>query len=204
VKGREPQGIVEPGEEYARLREEIIEKILSLRCPESGKRIVGRVYRREELYQGPYLSKAPDLFIEWEEEAYIQRPGHTGKGEAFIQILTDQELEWAETVSRPSGIHRREGIFLALGGPVLAGKELPTHSLVDVAPTVLYLLGVPVPTAMDGRAIVEMFDEDFVRATPPHTGEEPPEEGPEGPGDGEPFEESQFIEERLRGLGYID
>jgi predicted AlkP superfamily phosphohydrolase/phosphomutase len=204
VRGREPQGTVEPGAEYERLRDEIVEKLLELRCPESGVPIVAQVYRREELYEGPYLTRAPDLLIEWKDHAYIQRPGYTGKGQSYIEILTDRELEWAETVSRPSGIHRREGIFVALGEPVLEGKELRGHHLVDIAPTVLYLTGSPIPRSMDGHVIDEMMDRDFVRANPPNYVDEPVEEGYEGPGNGGRLEESRVIEERLRGLGYID
>ena len=58
VRGRESQGIVEPGADYERVRDEVIERALDLRGP-AGERIVAAVHRREELFDGPYSTRCP-------------------------------------------------------------------------------------------------------------------------------------------------
>ena len=83
------------------------------------------------------MDKAPDLLIQWKNDAYIQRPSYTSKNGKWLQILTNKELEWAETVSRPSGIHRREGIFLALGKHIKQSFQIQDANIVDIFPTVL-------------------------------------------------------------------
>ncbi len=59
VAGREPQGCVQPGEEYEQLRDEIIARLYELRDPETGEQVVEKVYRREEIYDGDYLRTGP-------------------------------------------------------------------------------------------------------------------------------------------------
>ena len=61
VRGREPAGIVAPGAEYEALREEIKARLLALREPQTGERVVAEVWKREEIYSGPYVDWSPDL-----------------------------------------------------------------------------------------------------------------------------------------------
>src|SRR3989304_3087253 len=61
LKGREPLGIVSPGEEAAEVQEEIIEKLKNLMDEETGEKVVGEIYRKEALYHGPHLKEAPDV-----------------------------------------------------------------------------------------------------------------------------------------------
>ncbi len=62
-----------------------------------------------------------------------------------------------------SGWHRPEGLLLAEGPGLRSGSVLPSGSVVDVTPTVLYALGLPVADDMDGRPALELFDDDFRR-----------------------------------------
>jgi predicted AlkP superfamily phosphohydrolase/phosphomutase len=57
-----------------------------------------------------------------------------------------------------SGTHRPEGIFVIAGDGIVKGKRLEMHEIIDVAPTVYYLMGVPIPPGLDGRAIQECFE----------------------------------------------
>ncbi|MGD8626709.1 MAG: alkaline phosphatase family protein, partial [Anaerolineae bacterium] len=63
VKGREPQGIVEPGAEYEAVRDEIEQLAYEFRHPETGRPLIGEVLRREDIYSGPHLLRAPDLIL---------------------------------------------------------------------------------------------------------------------------------------------
>lgn len=64
MQGREPEGHVEPGREYERLREELARGLAGLRDLETGEPMVSRVYRREEIYAGPLFDRAPDLLVQ--------------------------------------------------------------------------------------------------------------------------------------------
>jgi predicted AlkP superfamily phosphohydrolase/phosphomutase len=66
------------------------------------------------------------------------------------------------------GTHERapDGYFIAIGEGIRPGATLRGASVVDVAPTILYLMGLPVARDMDGRVLTEILDEDFARAHP--------------------------------------
>ncbi|MCD4726471.1 MAG: hypothetical protein K8R46_02330, partial [Pirellulales bacterium] len=73
--------------------------------------------------------------------------------------------------------------------------------LLDMAPTMLYLTGLPVPENMDGRVLEEIFDPDHLDRNPPCRGGVAREVGREDFSYSD--EESKEIEERLKGLGYL-
>jgi predicted AlkP superfamily phosphohydrolase/phosphomutase len=58
------------------------------------------------------------------------------------------------------------GFFLAVGDGIRPGATLRDASVLDVAPTLLYLMGLPVARDMEGRVLTEMLEEDFARAHP--------------------------------------
>lgn len=98
--------------------------------------------------------------------------------------------------------HRDEGIFLVAGPGVRRGVRLPPISILDVTPTLLWLLGLPVAEDMAGRPVVEAFEPEFVKrrrveTTPSfESGEKKAPELVSG-------EEDGAITERLRALGYL-
>ena len=66
----------------------------------------------------------------------------------------------------PTGDHRPEGILIATGPPIRPGAEPAEASLLDIAPTVLSLLGIHVPDDMDGRILTELLDQEPAVASP--------------------------------------
>jgi predicted AlkP superfamily phosphohydrolase/phosphomutase len=203
LKGREPGGIVAPGPEYEQVRQTLAERLLRLRCPETGEPIVEGVVFREEVYHGPEAYRAPDLLFHWNKHAYVHRPSPRGRGNGFLKALSPAELEEAELRDRPSGIHRDVGIFIGVGPRLKRGSTLPPADLVDVTPTILYLLGLPVPDYMDGRVMTHAVDDALLAGRPVRRSQasgEPVEEGPDVFG----ADEEQIIRQRLEGLGYID
>lgn len=72
-------------------------------------------------------------------------------------------------VEERGGAHSVEGILIAQGPHILEGVRLADSHLVDVAPTLLYLLEVPVADDMDGRVLQEMFDPRFLAGHPPES-----------------------------------
>jgi hypothetical protein len=67
-----------------------------------------------------------------------------------------------------SGTHASapEGFIMAVGDGIRPGVVLKGASVLDVAPTILYLSGLPVARDMEGRVLTEMLEDDFARAHP--------------------------------------
>jgi len=204
LKGREPSGIVSQGREYEEICRKIIKELGKIRCPETNEKVVGRVFRKEEVYSGEELYRAPDIIFEWKNHSYVHRPSEPGTNNGFLRRLSQEELERSENLIRPSGIHRDHGILISFGKHIKNEKGLPEASIMDLAPTILYRSGIPVPSDMDGRVLFEFFEKDFadknlIRQTPVNS--EIISENKTVTYSGN---ESKSIEERLRGLGYID
>jgi predicted AlkP superfamily phosphohydrolase/phosphomutase len=203
LKGRDPEGIVDP-QDYKQVQDEIIERLLSLRCPYSGEPIVSEVYRKEDIYSGPYIDLTPDLLIEWKDYKYIQRPSFLSKARGFIEVLEGKELELAERMSRPSGIHRPEGIVLCVGKGIRKGKRIQDAKLMDLHPTILYAMRLPISEEVEGKVIEELFEPDFLAKSPPYIKRSEKVAGDTSRKKAFTDEESDIIKERLSGLGYID
>jgi predicted AlkP superfamily phosphohydrolase/phosphomutase len=188
VRGREPQGIVEPGGAYEALRDEIQQALLAAVEPHSRQRVVDRVWRREEIYAGPYFESMPDL-------VFSLRPGFASSP---MQPGLWDNTGWG------TGDHSLEGLGLVRGPGVVPGR-LDGAALVDVAPTALYLLGRPVPDEMDGQVWVGALDPAWLAARPVRretvAGAVPV--APEIAGEAlSPAEEAE-LQARLQGLGYL-
>jgi predicted AlkP superfamily phosphohydrolase/phosphomutase len=72
VVGREPAGVVAPGEEYEELGSALEAELLGLVNVETGKRAVRRVRRPAEQFNGPKVPQMPDLLVEWHQESPIR------------------------------------------------------------------------------------------------------------------------------------
>jgi predicted AlkP superfamily phosphohydrolase/phosphomutase len=138
LKGREPQGIVEPGREYSELCEEIRARLVELTNPANGAPAVRRVWLRNEVFPGERQEQLPDLIVTWNNEA-------------TFQTIASPRFGWIEGDNadpRP-GTHSPYGFLLAGGAGVPSGLQ-GCGRLVDVAPTVIKLLGLTPPGNMDG------------------------------------------------------
>jgi len=191
VRDREPEGIVEPGAEYESVRDEIIERLKRLTHPETGMALTESVYRREELYSGAQVERAPDivfLFRGLETAAF-------GEYEFASSRILD--------VSRGiSGTHRLDGVFILCGPNVKRGHCVSGAHITDLAPTLLHLLGIPIPSNCDGHVLVETLTPEYLAAHPIRGAENIQSLGGVG---GEVFTsgEQEQVTQRLRGLGYV-
>jgi predicted AlkP superfamily phosphohydrolase/phosphomutase len=156
LRGREPRGTVRPGREYEALREEVIARAMALRHPVTGSPLMERALRREEVYWGPFVDRAPDILL----ELALDR----GYSYSCLRSPTQAEAPFVRSIKRGEGgarghgmdgSHRREGIFILAGEGVLKGECPFTPDLMDFAPTLLALLGIAPPTGMDGRVLEE-------------------------------------------------
>lgn len=137
LRGRQSLGTVTK-DDYERVRTDIARAISAATNPFTGLPLVKRVLPREELYSGPALEDAPDLILEPADDRYLPLG----------------EPRWARHVSRhlQSGWHRRETVWGGLG-PAFAGTRSRQGSAIDVAPTILRMLELPVPPDMRGRPL---------------------------------------------------
>jgi predicted AlkP superfamily phosphohydrolase/phosphomutase len=187
VRGREPQGIVAPGADYESLRDEIRCALLEATAPQTGRPVVAQVWNREEIYDGPFLDEMPDLVLAL-RSPFAASPLQPGL--------------WSPT-GWGSGDHSLTGMTI-LRGPAVAPGRVEGSELIDVVPTILYLLGQPLPAALDGRVLTRALDRAFVAAHPiRHL--EPGDHGPAAGLAGEVLtpEEEAEVQARLRGLGYL-
>ena len=161
LQERFPQGTVAAGDEYEHVRRNLIADLESLSDPETGRRVVARTHRREDLYHGPCLQEAPDLLLELNLDrgySYTCLPTGHGSGGPAIRRLKSGERLGAKGGSM-NGSHRREGIFLFAGNGAAGGRRLDRLSILDMAPTILSFFGLPVDPDMDGRIIGEVLPE---------------------------------------------
>jgi predicted AlkP superfamily phosphohydrolase/phosphomutase len=200
VRGREPDGIVEEGSERETLLSEISEKLLELKNPDSGEPVVEKVHRREELYSGRFTARAPDLIVQWTDYAYHSRQ-RFGETESTL-FLDAQAMPLSQL--EMNGFHRLNGVFMARGQGIRKDVEIKGASIVDLAPTILYILGLPIPDKMDGKVLTDIFTEDYQGTKTLRFTEQETVEDDAGGEHLYSDDEEDTVKERLRGLGYID
>ena len=149
TQSRFPAGIVNDGE-YENVREDIIQRLLKLTDSENGKNVIQKVYRREDIYSGDHMHKAPDIVFETYNYEYdCSEDINDPTGQVFLPLQKSV-----------MGKHRRNGIFIA-NGPGIKTGSLTGAGVNDIAPTILYMMGTPIPDYMDGRVLKEIFVEEY-------------------------------------------
>lgn len=140
-----------PAEDYQQFRVELIASIREIRNPNTGEPIVAEVWTRDEIFEGPYGENAPDLTL-------VLADG------GLISILRSD----ASVKPRPwpVGTHRPQGIFIARGPAMQSGVTPGELSILDVAPMLLYSLGLPVPADMMGTVSTDVFTSEALRIRP--------------------------------------
>ena len=139
VRGREPEGIVDPAD-YEALRDEIIERLESLPGPD-GRPIGTHIHRPEDLW-AEQRGVAPDLIAYFGDLAWRSN-GSVGH-EAYYTFENDTGPDDAN--------HARDGLFIMAGAGLPAGRRDGLR-LLDIAPTILDLFGFPPLDGMRGRVI---------------------------------------------------
>jgi predicted AlkP superfamily phosphohydrolase/phosphomutase len=138
LAGREERGTVAPGTAYEDLRRELAERLVSeVKDPETGRPVVARVVRREDLYRGPHLVRAADL-IAVPHDGYDLK-GNVAKGELAVR----GDLE---------GMHTFEDAFFYVRGHEIARPD-NGFSIASAFATCCQLMGVPVPEGIEGVGV---------------------------------------------------
>jgi predicted AlkP superfamily phosphohydrolase/phosphomutase len=154
-KGLFPHGSVESDAEAEAIIEQIIEKLKQLRNPLNGECIGGEIIRRAEAFDGPYARYCPDI-------TYIALENKYNAG-SFMGFGSNKVV--LETAALPGG-HRMEGILIAKGSNIQQHKQVNSARLMDIPPTVLYLMGEKIPRDMEGTVLTELIQEQFLSSHP--------------------------------------
>ncbi len=195
LKGREPLGTVDPSD-YERVRDDICAATITLRDPEHGRPVVRRAWRREELYDGPWIRYAPDIILDFELDrgySYTCLPSAAAPSSGAAHVL--DAAGWAGgKLAGMSGSHRPNGVFLLANGS-RAGRRIEGVRMADMAPTILDLCGVHLSAEFDGKTITAVAQ----------TSESPFKPVMSGRGHERPYGEAEEgeIAARLRALGYL-
>jgi len=151
-EGRQDQGTVSP-RLYEELREQIIHELRVLSATTPNLQI--QIFKREELYREKYLSQAPDL-------VYVINNWRCISRSSFVQGAVFQKDSIREDYS---GTHRPEGILIVRGPEIRKDHRLGQAEIIDIVPTLLHILEIPIPDDMDGRVLKDLFEpeSDFAR-----------------------------------------
>jgi predicted AlkP superfamily phosphohydrolase/phosphomutase len=187
------------GDERRTLRNEIVRALEQVTDPETGQHVVQQVVLGEDYFHGPYAKNIPDIIV-------IMNPAYTGgfRISHYSSIATERQGR-----SSDSGDHRMEGIFMVSGPGIEARAEaLSGLSIEDIAPTALYLMGLPVPSDIDGRVLTEILVPSALESRPVKQGEPtgfwPEEDDVLFCDEVVSGEDEEEIRKRLQALGYLE
>jgi predicted AlkP superfamily phosphohydrolase/phosphomutase len=191
LRDREPSGIVDRGSGYDDIIADLINDLQGLRHPETGESLITDIQRPQNVYTGPYLSQAADIMFSIQNYQYQSsvKMGFESSG-----ILGSSEYGDSST-------HRPEGVFVMAGPGIQKIGQISEAQVTDVLPTALGLLGIPIPTDLDGAPITEALTleqrQQLNWVTPGG------ESSPDHPEPALNPEDITEIETRLRDLGYL-
>ncbi len=194
VSGRDALGVVATNE-YGHACDEVTAALGELRDPDSGEPIVARVWHRDELYHGPWVQLAPDLTVEFALPggySYACLPTRLNAGDEPVRVASTAEMTGGKLTGM-SGSHRRDGLFVLSGAVPPAG--FLAADICDMAPTILALCEVPIPSDFDGRSLVGVGALESAASCTPSDAIESEH--------AYTADEERMIEGRLQALGYL-
>ena len=145
LRGREAQGIVSPGAEATALADELSKKLLTLTDPEDGTPIIRAVYKRDDIYSGPFINNASELQVGMNDGYRVSWQTTLGGSPAGIVYKNDRK--W----SADHGGYD----YAITSGILVTSQPITTKEprIIDIAPTVLRYFGLAVPTDIDGKPL---------------------------------------------------
>jgi len=137
------------------IKSKIKSKLENLKDPDTKEKIIEKVFEKEEIYSGSMINKAPDLLL-------LPKKGYSLVHEVAPTITEKPNFKKAD--------HALNGIFLAYGPGVKKGYKIENTKIYDIAPTILHIFGLPIPNDIDGKVLIEIFEEDseFAKRKPEH------------------------------------
>jgi len=187
--GREPQGIVTDAE-YERVLSTITDRLRALRDPRDGQPLVQEIVLGRDVYSGECAGDGPDVTL------FLRDFRILGFGTA--QFTSQRLLTPAYGMT---GGHRMDGILIAAGRGVRKGQDVAGSRLWDLYPTIMALLGVPIPAGLDGRVLENILTPEILAQV--RFDQRPYVDYFQRSGAGYSEDEEALVAERLKGLGYV-
>ena len=138
-------------EDYESVRDRLVADLRELRDGQTGEPVITAIFKREEVFQGPAMSRAPDLLL-------------TLRDHGFVSIKN--KIPVVEPREQVAGTHHPNGVLFAFGPGIREGDESEPHDVADVGATLLYSLGLPVPEDFDGRVAEGVFARQYLEQNP--------------------------------------
>lgn len=191
LAGRQKSGTVNAGKEYEELRSDIISKLQHFMDNDCKYAFPTLIRKREEVFNGPFLELAPDI-------VFLLQDGRCQADD----IIAKNIFEYNQWRMGP-GTHRMQGVLLAKGPGIRKGKIINDARIIDLLPTVLHILGLPIPDDLDGRVLKHLYTNSFITSNREEFMNSKKEVFPENTSLYSEDEEKEVVE-RLKGLGYLD
>lgn len=175
------------GAERDKVAQAIVEKMMACEDPQTGNKVFKVVKRKEEIFSGPYFDLLPDI-------VWLPDADYRVNANLFPKLISPR-------LDAPhiSGEHMAaaDGIFILKGPGVVKNKRIEGAHISDLAPTILYMMDVPIPSDIDGKVLRSAFE-------PSHREPQYAKAGEAGKKDfAFTQKEEKKLEERLKGLGYL-
>jgi predicted AlkP superfamily phosphohydrolase/phosphomutase len=139
---REPGQTGIAPQDYEATRNRLIRDLEDFTDPATGERIIAEIHKREDVFPGAAMTDAPDLQLVLRDFGFVS---------------IKNKLPVVEPRTEVAGTHHPDGVFLAYGPGIARGKQLGRRQIMDVGATLLYSLGLPVPSDFEGVVPENMF-----------------------------------------------
>jgi len=140
-----------PPEQYEAVRKRLIRDLEDLKDPKSGERIITEIHLREDVFPGEAMHDAPDLLLVLRDFGFVS---------------IKNKLPVVEPRTEIAGTHHPDGVFLAYGPGISKGATIARRQITDVCATLLYSLGLPVPSDFEGKVPQAMFTAEQLERRP--------------------------------------
>ena len=168
----------------------LIEELSHIEDINTKRKVNVEIHYAKDLYMGPHIEDAPEIVFLL-DNGRCEIDATVGDGKIFVE---------GAPLTGWKGTHTKDGVFIAYGPNIKSGHMVEKATVLDFAPTLLYLFGIPIPNDMDGRVLEGIFDKDIsvikrkenVTMNKAENASRSLEE-----------DEIALIEERLKKLGYI-
>ncbi len=173
LKGRDPQGIVEP-EDYEKVQEEIINALYDIKDPETGENTVSLAIKKQEsgtvgIFQGPGYDRIGDVVFAW-KPGYITHPfiyrAAVKYRDGSERIIPNPELfEPAKLLENFTGAHHclptehdMHALFIMAGPGTTKHERKYPGRIIDIAPTITKIIGIDAPKDAEGGVMYDIID----------------------------------------------
>lgn len=208
LRGREPRGVVEPAD-YDAFCDDLAAQLRAYRHPDTDEPVFELVEKAADLYQGPHAKAFADLVAMTKDCAYatnvrIPHPEAPVVLDEQVQIAYRRMAHHKPPLPIVSH-HHPDGVCILAGPGIPAEEQMRgPASIADIAPTLLYLLGQPIPLEMDGQAMSGLLGSGSLAVRPPTYSDTPLSVAAQPQPLTYSTEEARQVEQRLRDLGYLE